>query len=67
MIDLPTLLVVVFLYGGNVYQEVQIAPSKEACMEVVKNIKTVLPKAIGGIPDAYTASCVTMKPFTRDS
>lgn len=67
MIDLPTLLIVIFLYGGNVYQEVQVAPSKEACMDVVKNIKTIIPKAIGGIPEAYTATCVTMKPFTRDS
>lgn len=67
MPDLPTLLIVIFLYGGNVYQEVSVAPSKEACVAVVKNIKDILPKAIGGIPDAYTASCVTMKPFTRDS
>jgi hypothetical protein len=64
---LPTMLVIIFLYGGNVYQEIQVAPSMEACMAVQKDVKTILVKAIGQVPDAYHASCITLKPFTRDT
>lgn len=67
MMSLPTMLVILFLINGDVYQEIQVAPSMEACMAVQKDIKTVLVKALGQVPDAYSSSCVTLKPFTRDA
>lgn len=64
---LPTMLVILFLINGSVYQEIQVAPSMEACLAVQKDIKPTIVKALGMVPDAYHASCVTLKPFTRDS
>lgn len=67
MVDLPTFLVVVYLMSGVVYQDMTQAPSKQACEAVVKDIKTMLPKVVGSVPDAYVATCVTLKPFTKAS
>lgn len=66
MMSLPTMLVILFLVNGSLYQEIQVAPSMEACVAVQKDIKSTLVKALGQVPEAYSASCVTLKPFTRD-
>ena len=65
--NLPTLLVLFFLVNGEVYQEVQVAPSRAECIAVLPNVKDVLKKALGHEPEAYAAACVTLKPFTRDT
>lgn len=64
---LPTILVLIFLVNGQVYQEIQTAPSKEICEQALTDIKSKLVKGLGQEPEAFSATCVTLKPFTRDT
>ena len=64
---LPTLLVVLFLWNGQVYSEVAIAPSMEICNKVQQEAKNILVKSLGKEPEAMHTYCVTLKPLATDA
>lgn len=67
MMDLPTLLVIIFVLNGEIYQEVQVAPSAISCQEVLPSVKEMVIKATRQVPDLLSATCVTLKPVLRDA
>ncbi len=65
--NLPTLLVVIFLMNGDVYSEVAIAPSMEVCNQVQLNAKKIVVEATGKEPEALYTTCVKLKPLAKDA
>lgn len=65
--DLPTLLVIIFLVGGNVYQETVVAPSIDACNSVQLKAQEILTKSLGQVPEAMATACITMRPISKDA
>lgn len=63
---LPTFLVVMFLLNGQVHTEVAQAPSLEICLAVQKEAKAILVNTIKQEPEAFAATCLTLKPVFKE-